>query len=390
MNFRFTPEQEAWRETVRAFLAEHWDPNDASVPDIMTDQSRLFAPRNAERWMRLLRDEGWGLPSWPRPQGGMELGKIEQFIMRQEFTEAGAPMPHDGVQGATFMQFGSQAQRERYLPPMFSGEEQWCSGLSEPGAGSDLASLSTTARLDGDVYIVNGQKIWTSHAHEANFMMALVRTDPDAPKHRGISMLIVDLHTPGITILPFPNMAGIHHHNQVFFQDVRVPRENLLGEENRGWYQVAARLDTERSGIGSVIQMRQYFERVLKQAGSSALADSLRTELADRWIEISVAQWLSARVVFLQAAGEQTTMPASIAKLYATELKQRLTNTLMKVLGLRGMLWDGTGGPASDHGLAALHVTTQYMNSVGSTIGAGTSEIQRNVIAGRGLDLPRS
>jgi alkylation response protein AidB-like acyl-CoA dehydrogenase len=390
MEFTYTPEQAAWRDTVRAFLAEHWRPADARVPDIMADQAGLFEGRHNEPWLQTLREQGWGLPAWPREHGGMGLGAVEQFIMREEFAEAGAPMPAAGVVAAALMMYGSEPQKQRYLPPMASGEERWCQGFSEPGAGSDLASLTTTAVHQGDDYIINGQKTWTSSAHQSTYMFALVRTDRDAPKHRGISMLIVDMKSPGLMIRPLINIAGVHHHNEVFFDDVRVPRENLIGEENRGWYQAAATLDVERSGIGSVIQIRQYFERGLRACRDRPMSSALRAEIAERWIELAVARLLGVRVVFLQADGLETTMPASIAKLFATELKQRVANTLMKRLGPAAMLFDGTGRPGAQNGIGALRIPSQYVNTTGATIGAGTSEIQRNVIATRGLGLPRS
>ena len=389
MDFTYTAEQAAWRDRVRDFLVTHWQPDDTWVPDIMADQAALFERRNDERWLNVLRTEGWGLPTWPREHGGMGLGVIEQFIMREEFAEVGAPMPREGVAAAALMMYGTERQKARHLPRIASGEERWCQGYSEPGAGSDLASLTTTAVRRGDDYIVNGQKTWTSGAHESDYMFALVRTDREVPKHRGISMLIVDMKAPGILIRPLINMAGVHHHNDVFFDDVRVPRENLIGEENRGWYQAAATLDVERSGIGSVIQIRQYFERALQQSDRTRMSGALRAEIAERWIEIAVARLLSVRVVFLQAAGKDTTMPASLAKLFATELKQRLMNTLMKLLGPSAMALNGTGRAAGRNGVAALRIPSQYLNAVGATIGAGTSEIQRNIIATRGLGLPR-
>jgi alkylation response protein AidB-like acyl-CoA dehydrogenase len=310
--------------------------------------------------------------------------------MREEFTEVGAPLP--ASPGAVLMMHGTEQQQREHLPRLARGEERWCQGFSEPGAGSDLASLTTSAVRDGDEYIVNGQKIWTSNAHEADYIWALVRTDKEVPKHRGISMLLIDMHAPGVSIRPIISMPGTHHHNEVFFADVRVPFSNLIGEENRGWYQAAAHLDVERSSIGGVLQMRKFLERSLKGLPNWRSKPGLEYEVAERWIELTIARLLSQRVVWLQATeSDGTTLAASMAKLYATELKQRVVNTVMKMLGLPAMLLaEGNPGRAVHGEISDLCVPSQYLNCVGATMGGGTSEIQRNVMAERGLGLPRS
>lgn len=394
MDFSDTPEQAVWRAKVREFLAQHWNPEDAALPDLMADQAAAFFDNPvAETWSDLLRREGWNNPTLPKEHGGMGLSPVEQFILREEFTEVGAPFPGGGGAGtAALLIFGTEEQRRERLPRLLAGSERWCQGFSEPGAGSDLAGISTAALRDGDDYIVNGQKIWTSNAHLSDYMWALVRTDKEAPKHRGISMLLIDMHAPGVSIRPIISMPGTHHHNEVFFQDVRVPVSNLIGEENRGWYQAAASLDIERSQIGGTIQMRKYLEIGLRGVPGWSKKAAMRNEIADRWVELSVARLLSLRIISLQAAGSgEVSLASSMAKLYATELKQRIANTMVKLLGLSGMLLGGDNGGHAVHGdLTPLCVPQQYMNSVGATMGGGTSEIQRNVIANRGLGLPRS
>ena len=235
----------------------------------------------------------------------MGRSPVEQFILREEFTEAGAPFPQGGGAGtAALLLFGTEAQRQERLPRLLAGSERWCQGFSEPGAGLDLAGLSTSAVKDGDEYVVNGQKIWTSNAHLSDYMWALVRTDKEAPKHRGISMMLIDMHSPGVSIRPIISIWGTHHHNEVFFQDVRVPVSNLIGEENRGWYQAAASLDIERSQFGGTIQMRKYLELGLRGTPGWSKKATLRNEITDRWIELSVAKLLSLRIISLQATGD--------------------------------------------------------------------------------------
>ena len=262
-------------------------------------------------------------------------------------------------------------------------------GYSEPGSGSDLASLQTRAVRDGDDFVVNGQKIWTSGAHQADWCFALTRSDPDAPKHRGITYLLIDMKTPGITVRPLVNMASQHHFNEVFFEDVRVPVSNVLGEVNRGWYVGTTTLDFERSSIGNSIGQRQSVERQLTwlRAHKAEIAptdyESVRLQWADRWIEVQTATQLAYRVISMQAAGLIPNYESSIAKLYNTELSQRIGKSALKMLGMWGGIVDRA---APLHGSVAVG----YLGGVSATIAGGTSEIQRNIIATRGLGLPRA
>ncbi|HXG41173.1 MAG TPA: acyl-CoA dehydrogenase family protein, partial [Dehalococcoidia bacterium] len=288
--------------------------------------------------------------------------------------------------------------KKTYLPKILSGEHIWCQGFSEPNAGSDLASLQTTAVRDGDEYVINGHKIWTSAAHMAHYCLLLCRTDPNAPKHKGLSYIIVPMKDekgnpyPGVTVKPLINMAGQYGFNQVFFDNVRVPVKNLVGEENRGWYMAVTTLDIERSNIGAAVGHQQTIEDLIefvreqRGQGPERLSQlpSLRYELADRWVEAEVALLLSYRVVTMQNRGLIPNYEASATKLYSSELSQRIANTGMKVLGLYGQL-----APRSKWAPLRGRIEAAYLTSVASTIAGGTSEIQRNVIATRGLGLPR-
>ena len=319
---------------------------------------------------------------------------MQQFIFNEEMAIARAPRTGGGIAigmaGPTIMAYGTEEQKQRFLPPILSGEEVWCQGFSEPGAGSDLASLETRAVRDGDDYVINGQKIWTSGAHQARWMNLLARTDPDAPKHKGISYFLLDMKTPGITIQPLVNLAGKADFYEVFFDNVHIPKDNLLGEENRGWYVGTTTLDFERSNIATttnlVLTVHNLVNWAREHAGDpeSALAryPALRYQLADRTIEAEVARLMSYQVISMQNAGLLPNKEASVAKLYSSELEQRIALTGLRTLGLYGQLTD------EDAPLRGSLVR-MYLYGVALTIGGGTSEIQRNIIAMRGLDMPR-
>jgi alkylation response protein AidB-like acyl-CoA dehydrogenase len=317
---------------------------------------------------------------------------MEQFVFNEEMAKARAPRPGGlgvGLAGPTIIVAGTEEQKKKYIPKILSGEEIWCQGFSEPGSGSDLASLQTKAVRDGDDYVVNGQKIWTSGAQFAHRMILLARTDPEAPKHKGISYFLLDMKTPGITVRPLVNLAGLSGFNEVFFEDVRVPRSELLGEENRGWYIATTTLDFERSSIGSAVGVQQQVEDLIRYATKhpeiSRLNErpSLRYELADRRVEAEVAMMLSYRVVTLQDRGLIPNYESSITKLFSSELGQRINNTAVKVFGLSGQVMSG------ERAVRRGNYARGYMLTLASTIAGGTSEVQRNIIATRGLGLPR-
>jgi alkylation response protein AidB-like acyl-CoA dehydrogenase len=396
MQFQDSPQEAAFRGEVRGFIA-------ANMPDAF--HSPAFQRRFREEgvlargeplldgWRANLAERGWIAPHWPREYGGAGLSTIEQFIFNEEMAEAGAPdVGVIGVQliGPTLVLYGSEEQKRRHLPGIASGTVAWCQGYSEPGAGSDLASLQTRAVRDGDDFIINGQKIWTSEAHHAAWMFLLARTDPEAPKHRGISMFLLNMKTPGITVRPLINMAGQHGFNEVFFEDVRVPAVNMVGEENRGWYVGATLLDFERSLIRRVVELRRAVNELVELArerqdgARPGGRHAVRHELAERLVEAAVARLLSQRVISMQKRGLVPNYEASMNKLFFSETEQRVARTGLKLIGLHGGLYEGEAR-APLHGRLAF----MYLRRVPVTIAGGTSEIQRNVIATRGLGLPR-
>ena len=392
MDFRDTQDQDAWRSEVRTFLKTE---RPAAMP---ADASRQDAARAAgsymREWRQKLSSKGWVAPAWPKEYGGAGLGVMEQFIMNEEFAEARA-MNVGGMGtsmiGPTLIIHGSEEQKKEHLSRILAGEVQWCQGYSEPGSGSDLASLQTRAVRDGDDFVINGQKIWTTGAHNANWMFMLARTDPDAPKHRGITYFLLDMKSPGVTVRPLINMGNLHHFNEVFFEDVRVPARNVLGEVNRGWYLGTTTLDFERSSIGNAVGQRQALEYYMRYWAEHkgdgtvvAKSETTRNEFTDRWIEAATAKMLSYRVITIQAEGRVPNHEASIAKLFNTELTQKIARTAMKICGTHGLLTDPDQAPMR------ARASTSYLGSVSSTIAGGTSEVQRNIVATRGLGLPRA
>jgi alkylation response protein AidB-like acyl-CoA dehydrogenase len=391
MRFNDTPDLASWRQQVREFVDTHWrrpgqEDDDNPIEEAAPDESRVGP------WLDRLAENGWLAPAWPKKYGGADMSVLEQFVLSQELTEAGAPTSRQmlNLVGPTIMLHGTDDQKAEHLPPMLRGEVAWCQGFSEPGSGSDLASLQTRAVRDGDDYVINGQKIWTSGAHRADWMFILTRTDPDAPKHRGISYLLLDMKSPGVTVRPLINLANGHVFNEVFFEDVRVPVRNRIGEENRGWYVGTTTLDFERSNIARVVNINKQVRRLKRyaqsrEAAGEAIRDAYRLELVDRAVETAVCELLSFQVISIQARGGVPNMEASMNKMYGSELQQRVALTAMHLTGMRGQLRRGQG-IEGEHGIRAA---MDYMTTVPATIAAGTSEIQRNIIATRGLGLPR-
>jgi len=391
MNFTDAPEEAAFRAEVKDFI------NKEVKNDDRMEEAERGMYRGAFEKLKDLRGKlskrGWIAPAWPREYGGAGLSVMQQFIMNEEFAENRVP-PVGGMGvsmvGPTIITHGNDEQKKEHLGRILSGEVQWCQGFSEPGSGSDLASLQTRAVKDGDDYVINGQKIWTSGAQYAHWMFMMARTDPEAPKHKGISYFLVDMKSPGVEVRPLTNLANQNMFNEVFFQDVRVPAKNIVGELNRGWYVGTTTLDFERSSIGSAVGVKLQLDGLTKYArehandGSSRTSymKSLKAELADRYVEANVSRLMSYRVVTMQAKGMIPNHEASMTKLFASELSQRIARTGMKVLGLYGQLY-GESAPMKGR------YESSYLTSLSSTIAGGTSEIQRNIIAQRGLGLPR-
>ncbi|HEY8171656.1 MAG TPA: acyl-CoA dehydrogenase family protein [Dehalococcoidia bacterium] len=392
MNFKDSTEEAAFREEVRGFIKNEL-PSSAKSGDIMERGMYRGAFERLKETRKKLASRGWIAPAWPKEYGGASLSVMQQFIMNEEFAENRVPpMGGMGVSmvGPTIITHGNEDQKKEHLGRILSGDVQWCQGFSEPGSGSDLASLQTRAVKDGDDYVINGQKIWTSGAQYAHWMFMMARTDPDAPKHKGISYFLVDMKSPGVEVRPLTNLANQDMFNEVFFQDVRVPAKNIVGELNRGWYVGTTTLDFERSSIGSAVGIRLQLDGLVRFAkeheakGTSRTGylSSIKSELADRYIEANVAKMMSYRVVTMQAKGMIPNHEASMTKLFASELTQRIARTGIKVLGMYGQLY-GDDAPMKGR------YESSYLTSLSSTIAGGTSEIQRNIIAQRGLGLPR-
>lgn len=391
INLGDTEQEAAWRQEVRDFIKAEAPKELAGGPargrggDGDGGEGALFARMGAMKaWRDKLADKGWIAPAWPKKYGGADMSVVDQFVMNEEFAEAGVPSNVGGfgvmMIGPTLIEHGTEEQKEEHLSRILKGEVIWCQGYSEPGAGSDLASLQTRAVRDGDEYVLNGQKIWTTGAQFADWMYMLARTDPDAPKHRGITYLLVDMKSPGVTVRPLTTLAGTQTFNEVFFEDVHVPVRNRVGEENRGWYVGTTTLDFERSSIGSAIGVRKSLEGLMRQAKAgetevSFHSPAVRREFVDRWIECEVAKMLSYRVVNMQVRGLIPNYEASMCKLFSSELGQRIGYLTMHMYGM--------------HGNVRNRASMGYMQGVSSTIAGGTTEIQKGIIATRGLGLPR-
>jgi alkylation response protein AidB-like acyl-CoA dehydrogenase len=392
VELRFGEKEEKLRLEVRSFLIENNGRNGESGGAELgsrSDEEFEFA----KGFNKKLAERGWIAPAWPKEYGGLGASIYEQMVFNEEFGYWGAPDTGTrgfgvGMIGPTLIIHGNEEQKKNYLPKITSGEHIWCQGYSEPGAGSDLASLQTRATRDGDDFIINGQKIWTSGGHRSNQMFCLVRTDPEAPKHRGISFLLIDdiKNTPGLTVRPLINMANRHHFNEVFFEDVRVPARNLIGEENRGWYVGMTLLDFERSGIGTTASQKRTLEELAKnlREGPKDRRELYRTRLADHVVSNNVGRFLGYRIGYIQANGMVPNYEASVVKIFQSELGQKIYNFGVSQLGLSGQMM-----PEEPKAPLNGDLPESYIQAVPSSIYSGSNEIQRNVIATRGLGLPR-
>ena len=393
MDFRLSPEEEAFRQEVRDWLKENL-PKDWSG-------DRFTRDRDPETW-NIYRDfagklatKKWVAPAWPVDYGGLGLSVIQQLIFNEEMAYHQAPLGYSvigvGWAGPTIIVYGTEEQKQKHLGAITNAETMWCQGFSEPNAGSDLASLQTRAVRDGDDYVINGQKIWTSGAHLSDWCILLARTDPEATKHKGISYFLLDMKTPGVTVRPLIDMMDNHAFNEMFFDNVRVPKDCLLGEENRGWYMAATTLDFERSSIGGAVGGRRMVEELVAYArdtkrNGKRLAEevTVRVRLADAALEVEIGRMLSYRVASMQQRGLVPNYESSIAKLFNTDMQFRLAKAGLEIMGLYGQL-----EPQSKYAPLRGKFERQYLWQTGMIVGGGTPEIQRNIIAMRGLGLPR-
>jgi alkylation response protein AidB-like acyl-CoA dehydrogenase len=393
MDLSYSPEERAFQAEVRAWLRKN-------VPRRQRDERPMEwgDPRRlelAKAWQRKVHAAGYLALGWPREYGGQGADVMRQTIVNEEMVRARAPglIGMMGIQmvGPTLIQYGTEEQRRRYLPKLLGAEEVWCQGYSEPGAGSDLASLRTRAELVGDEFVVNGQKVWTSNAQFADWMFCLVRTDPAAPKHAGISYILIDMKTPGIAVRPLVQMTGDPGFNEVFFEDVRVPRRNLVGQLNNGWQVANATLAHERNMLGSTTRTQQTFQRLLRLAqgqrrnGGPASRDPVvRQRLADLAIRVETMKLEAYRQLTDTLRGRPPGIAASVNKLVTTELNHDLARAALEILGSYGPL-DRRSRRVRDRGAWPL----DFMFSLGLIIGGGTSQIQKNIIAERGLGMPK-
>jgi alkylation response protein AidB-like acyl-CoA dehydrogenase len=393
MDFNFSPSEEKFRQEVRSWL-------DANLPEDLRE-GRDEELSQDERWQRhrawhtKLYEGGWVGLWWPKEYGGRGASRIEQVIFNGELARAGAPagVNMNGITllGPTLMHWGTEEQKKRFLPKILPAEEIWCQGYSEPGSGSDLASLQTRAVEDGDYFVVNGQKVWTSQAQYSDWCFLLVRTDPNAPKHQGISYILVDMHSPGITVRPLVQITGDAEFNEVFFEDVRVPKKNLVGELNRGWMVAITTLMYEREATGSYFRFEKTLPQLIKLArrielnGRPAIEDtSVRQQLAQFAIEAEAIKYNNLRRLTRQLKGQPPGPEGSFSKITTTELNFRIANFAMELLGPYSVLEKGAPF-AIDHARWAHRM----LGARAGTIAAGTNEIQRGIIGERVLGLPK-
>ena len=391
MDLSFTPSELAFREEVRAWLAAN--PSDTD-PELFSHdlETRVAAGR---RWQRRMCDAGWVGVGWPREHGGRGATLTEEIVFHQEVARAGAPelvnVVGINMLGPLLIQYGRPDQKERFLPGILNGDDIWCLGMSEPGAGSDLASLKTRAVLDGDEFVISGEKIWSSYASYSSYCFLVVRTDAELPRHRGISCLALPMNTPGIQVRPLVQLHGDKEFCQLFFDEVRVPKDALIGELNRGWEVVLATLHHERTtyALSHQVVLKQYVTGMLEaarqaqQQGRSGISDPVtRQKIAQAMIEVDVLGHYSLkRIGDIQKRGLGA--ESSVDKLYWTEMNQRLQDTAMGILGPYSQVTEGEWAVADGRPIHA------FLHSKADTIYSGTSEIQRNTIADLILGLPR-
>ena len=392
MDLRFTPEENAFRADVRSFMKENLPP---AIRNKMIAGERL-GKEDLVTWQRILNAKGWAVPHWPKQWGGTGWSPVEIYLFRDEMQQAPAPEPLPfGVNmlGPVLIAFGNAAQKERFLPRIANLDDWWCQGFSEPGAGSDLAALKTQAKRHDDHYVVNGQKTWTTLAQYADWIFCLVRTAATAKKQEGISFLLIDMRSPGITVRPIQTIDGGHEVNEVFFDDVRVPVENLVGEENKGWNYAKFLLGNERTGIARIGISKARIRRLkelaaLEQAGGKPLIadERFRAKIAAVEIELKALEMTQLRVVADERNRERGKQnPASsILKLKGSVIQQQLTELLMDVVGPYVLPYQRDFDGRNEEVVGpdyATEAAPMYFNYRKVSIYGGSNEIQRNIIA---------
>jgi alkylation response protein AidB-like acyl-CoA dehydrogenase len=401
MNPTYSAAAEEYREKVQAFLAEKLPPNWKGIGALTGDALEHFVTE----WRATLFSSGYLAPGWPVEFGGGGLSELEQVIIAEEFARAGVPTGgHNDVfsiqmLGNTLLLFGTEEQKRHYLPRLLAGEDTWCQGYSEPNAGSDLSNVGLRAELDGDQWVLNGQKIWTSAGHLADHIFTLARTDPDAPKHKGISFLLVDMRQPGIEVRPIKMLSGESEFNEVFYTDAVVPKENVVGGVNNGWAVAMGLLGFERGAAASIapIAFEAEFDRLLQLAKDRGVNNDprIRQKLAWCYSKVQVMRYLGMRTLTKFLAGHHPGPDGAIFKLYWSEYHKIVTELGVDLLGMDAMVPTGrkpsSAFSTDDAGAPndSMSWTMTFLNARAGTIYAGSSQVQRNIIGEMVLGLPK-
>ena len=397
MDFTLTPEQQSFRDEVRSWLGKNLPKDWTSRVQAASDVPREEAYDFLRQWQRKMYEAGFVGLTWPKESGGRGLSFMEEMILQEEMALAKAPPVLNilavGMAGPTVNAYGTEEQKKRYPPKMLSCEEIWCQGYSEPNSGSDLAALQTRAVKDGEYYVINGQKVWTSLAHIADWMMLLARTDPDAPKHKGITYFLLDMHAPGVTVKPLKQITGDAEFNEVYFDNVRIHESQILGGLNNGWAVGLTTLMYERLALGFGLQVRLRIAldglvdlaRRSSKNGTPATKDPVtRQKLAQLWIDTEVFKYTGARAITKLLKGELPGPEASTGKMMWVEGHQRLQEMAMELEGPYSQLTKGSRW-AVENGLWQYG----FLRSRANSIEGGTTEIQKNIIGERVLGLPK-
>ena len=401
MNPTYSAAAEEYREKVQAFLAEKLPPSWKGIGALTGDALEHFVTE----WRATLFSSGYLAPGWPVEFGGGGLSELEQVIIAEEFARAGVQTGgHNDVFsiqmiGNTLLLFGTEEQKRHYLPRLLAGEDTWCQGYSEPNAGSDLSNVGLRAELDGDQWVLNGQKIWTSAGHLADHIFTLARTDPDAPKHKGISFLLVDMRQPGIEVRPIKMLSGESEFNEVFYTDAVVPKENVVGGVNNGWAVAMGLLGFERGAAASIapIAFEAEFDRLLQLAKDRGVSNDprIRQKLAWCYSKVQVMRYLGMRTLTKFLAGHHPGPDGAIFKLYWSEYHKIVTELGVDILGMDAMAPTGrkpsSAFSTDDAGAPndSMSWAMTFLNARAGTIYAGSSQVQRNIIGEMVLGLPK-
>ncbi len=401
MDMSYPAEADVFRAKVKAFLTENLPADFGGMGTLEGEELTAFVTN----WRKVLFNNGYLAVNWPKEYGGGGLSALESVVLAEEFAKAGVPSggPNDGFSivmvGNTIIRWGTEEQKQHYLPRILSGEDTWCQGYSEPNAGSDLGNLGTKAELDGDEWVINGQKIWTSAGHLADHIFVLCRSNPDAPKHKGISFILVDMRQPGVEVRPIRMISGESDFNEVFFTDARAPKENVIGGINNGWAVAMTLLGYER-GEGAATQPIRFqaeYDRLEALAKEFGKADDpvVRQKLAWCYSKVQIMSYLGKRTLTKFLKGEHPGADASIGKLFWSEYHRVVTELSMDIMGPAGLVptgripssafgCDDAGAPNSTNSWAMT-----FLNARAGTIYAGTSQVQRNIVGEQVLGLPK-